>query len=75
MKIVSEVYSEVGKASVNAGLGFLLAALVALLFTKEPIEWWKFPVGIVLVLAHIFIGAWFIQIAHRIKERERQNDG
>jgi len=75
MKLVSEVYSEVGEAFVNAGLGFLLAALVALLFTKEPIEWWKFPGGIVVVLAHIFVGAWFIQIAYQIKEREKQNVG
>jgi hypothetical protein len=75
MKIVSEVYSEVGKAFVNAGLGFLLAALVALLLTKEPVEWWKFPVVIALVLVHVFVGAWLIQIAYQVKEREKQNDG
>ncbi|GEM_PF-2120008 len=75
MKIVSEVYSKVGKAFVNAGLGFLIAALIAWLFTKEPIEWWKFPVGVVVVLTHLFVGAWLIQIAHQAKEREKQNNG
>lgn len=75
MKIVSEVYSEVGKAFVNAGLGFLLAALIAWLFTKEPIEWWKIPIGIIVVLANVIIGAWLIQISHQVKKREDQNNG
>jgi multidrug transporter EmrE-like cation transporter len=75
MKIVSEVYSEVGKAFVNAGLGFMLAAMIAWLFTKEPIEWWKVPVGIIVVLANVIIGAWLIQISHQVKEKEEQNNG
>ncbi len=75
MRIFSEVYSEVGKALVNAGLGFFIAALIAWLFTKEPVEWWKFPIGIIVVLAHVFSGAWLIQISHQVKEREIQNDG
>lgn len=75
MKIFSEVYSEVGKALVNAGLGFLIAALIAWLFTKEPIEWWKIPVGIIVVLANVIIGAWLSQISHQVKKREDQNNG
>lgn len=75
MRIVSEVYSEVGKALVNSGLGFLLAVLVAWLFTKEPVIWWKIPGGIFAGLAQAFFGAWLIQIAHFVKEREDENDG
>jgi FtsH-binding integral membrane protein len=74
MKIVSEVYSEVGKALVNAGLGFLLAVLVAWLLTKELVAWWKFPIVIIVVLAQVFSGAWLIQVAHNIKERKEQSN-
>jgi FtsH-binding integral membrane protein len=75
MKIVSEVYSEVGKALVNTGLGTLLASLIAWLFTKESIAWWNFPVGVVLALAQVFFGAWLIQAAHHIKiKKENPND-
>jgi drug/metabolite transporter (DMT)-like permease len=65
----------VGKAFVNAELGFLIAALIAWLFTKEAIEWWKIPIGIIVVLANVIIGAWLIQISHHVKKREDQNNG
>jgi hypothetical protein len=74
MKIVSEVYSEVGKALVNAGLGTFLASLLAWLFTKEPVEWWNFPLGVVLALAQVFLGAWLIQVSHNVKKKENPND-
>jgi len=65
MKSVSEVYSEVGKAFVNAGLGFMLAAMIAWLFTREPVVGWVVAVGIIIGLAQLFFGAWLIQIAHQ----------
>jgi len=73
MKFVSDVYSEVGKASVNAGLGLIIAAVIAWLFTREPISWWVFPIGVTLGLAQVFIGAWLIQFAHHIKKTENSN--
>jgi hypothetical protein len=39
MKIVSDVYSEFGKALVGVGQAMLVAALIAKFFTKEPISW------------------------------------
>jgi hypothetical protein len=75
MRIFSEVYSEVGKALVNAGLGFFIAVLIAWFFTKEPVEWWKFPIGITVVLAHVFSGAWLIQTSHQVKDKEARKDG
>jgi len=56
MKIVSEV----GKAFVNAELGFAFAIVIAWLFTKDPVAWWKLLLGIITGLAQVFIGAAFI---------------
>jgi hypothetical protein len=39
MKIVSDVYSESGKASVNLGQAIIIAAVVSQLFTQQPIGW------------------------------------
>jgi phosphotransferase system glucose/maltose/N-acetylglucosamine-specific IIC component len=72
MKIVSEVYSEVGKAAVNAGMGLIIAAMIAWLLTKEPIPWWVFPIGIIIGLVQIFVGAWLIQAANQIKKNGGQ---
>jgi hypothetical protein len=70
MKIVSEVYSEVGKAFVNTGLGVVLAALIAWLFTNQSVAWWKFPIGIALGLVQVLVGAWLIQAGYHIKKAE-----
>lgn len=75
MKIVQEVYSEVGKAFVNAGLGFAFAILIAWFVTKDPVAWWKFFLGIITGLIQVFIGAAFIQVAHRVSEKEDKTYG
>ncbi len=75
MKIISEVYSEVGKALVNAGVGLNIAALIAWLFTKEAVAWWALPFGIFTGAAQVLTGAWLIQAAHRVKKSEEQTNG
>jgi len=75
MKIVSEVYNEVGKAFVNAGVGMNIAAMVAWLFTKEAIAWWVLPFGICVGIVQVLAGAWFIQAAHRVNKTEDNING
>jgi len=75
MKIASEVYNEVGKASVNAGLGLNLAALIGWLFTKDPLAWWVLPLGIILGFVQVFIGVAFIQTAYRVPKKEDKING
>jgi multisubunit Na+/H+ antiporter MnhE subunit len=75
MKIAREVYSEVGKAFVNAGLGFAFAIVIAWLFTKDPVAWWKLLLGIITGLAQVFIGAAFIQVAHYVSKKEDKTNG
>ncbi len=37
MRIVSEVYSELGKAFINLGHAVIIAAFVARFFTQQPL--------------------------------------
>ena len=70
MKIVSEVYSEFGKALLGVGQAMLVAALIAKFFAQEPISWWAVIAGIVFSFVPTAWGLVFIQKAYHAKKRE-----
>jgi hypothetical protein len=73
MKIVSEVYSELGKALLGVGQAIIIAALVAKFFTKELISWWLVLAGIIFSFAPTGAGLFFIQKAHNLKKVEEES--
>ncbi|MDZ7288648.1 MAG: hypothetical protein ONB44_03670 [candidate division KSB1 bacterium] len=75
MKIVSEVYSESGKASVNLGQAIIIAAVVSQLFTQQPIGWGIALIGLAVGLISITIGLILIQKAHHVKKFEESDHG
>lgn len=70
MKIVSEVYGELGKTLLGIGQAMLVAALVAKFFAKGSISWWAIIAGIVSSLVPISVGLSAIQKAHNLKKIE-----
>jgi len=74
MKIVSDVYSESGKALLGVGQATLVAALVAKFFTKEPFSWWIVLLGVLFSLVPTAWGLFFIQKAYEKKRKEINHD-
>lgn len=70
MKIVSDVYSELGKALLGIGQAILVAALVGKFFTKESVSWWIVFGGVLFSFAPTAVGLYFIQKAHNLKKAE-----
>jgi len=70
MKIVSDVYSESGKALLGVGQAVLIATAIAKLFSNEPVPWWAVLVGIVFSLAPTLGGLYLIQKAYYLKKDE-----
>jgi len=72
MKIVSDVYSELGKALLGVGQAILIAAVVGKFFTKESVSWWIVLAGIVFSFVPTAWGLILIQKAYYVKMRENQ---
>ncbi len=70
MKIVSAVYSELGKALLGVGQAILIAAVVGKFFTKETVSWWIVFAGIMFSFIPTTAGLYFIQKAHILKKAE-----
>ncbi len=70
MKIVSDVYSELGKTLLGIGQAILIAAVVGKFFTKEPVSWWIVIAGILFSFVPTAWGLVFVQRAHYVKKRE-----
>jgi uncharacterized membrane protein len=75
MKIVSEVYSESGKAGLNLGQAIIIAALVGRFFTQQPIGGVITLIGITIGAALIIGGLSLIQKAFMLKKIEEQSHG
>jgi hypothetical protein len=78
MRIVSEVYSESGKAGLNLGQAVIIAALVGRFFTQQPIGGIITFVGIAIGTLLIIGGLGLIQKAYilkRIEEQYHESDG
>ena len=75
MKIVSEVYSESGKAAVNLGQAIIIAAVVSQIFTQQPIGWGLALIGLAVGLISITGGLILIQKAYHVKKLEEQGHG
>jgi hypothetical protein len=75
MKIVSDVYSESGKASVNLGQAIIIAAVVSQLFTQQTIGWGIALTGLAVGLISITIGLILIQKAYHVKKFEESDHG
>ncbi len=70
MRIVSDVYSESGKALLGVGQAVLIATAIAKLFSTEPISWLAVLAGIFLSVVPIAFGLAFIQKAHDLEKLE-----
>lgn len=70
MKIVSAVYSELGKALLGVGQAILIATLVGKFFTQEAISWWIVLGGVLFSFAPTTVGLYFIQKAYNLKKAE-----
>jgi len=73
MKIVSDVYSELGKTLLGIGQAILIATLVAKFFTIEPISWWIVVAGVSFSLVPTVWGLTFIQKAYYVKKRKESS--
>lgn len=73
MRIVSEVYSESGKAGLNLGQAIIIAALVGRFFTQQPIGGVITLLGIAIGTLLIVGGLGLIQKAHILKKFEEQS--
>jgi CDP-diglyceride synthetase len=72
MKIVSDVYSESGKALLGVGQAVLIATAIAKLFSNQPVPWWAVLAGLIFSLAPIFGGLALIQRAYYHKKDEEK---
>jgi uncharacterized membrane protein len=73
MKIVSEVYSESGKAGLNLGQAIIIAALVGRFFTQQPVGGVITFIGIAIGTLLIIGGLGLIQKASILKKFEEQS--
>jgi len=73
MKIVSDVYSESGKAGLNLGQAIIIAALVGRFFTQQPIGWGITFIGITVGGFLVMGGLGLIQKAYLLKKIEEQS--
>ena len=72
MKLVSEVYENLGKTLLTIGQAVIIGTLAAWLFSKEAISFTAGTLGLVLSFILFFVGLGFIQKSHYVKKLEEK---